>query len=119
MNTTIHTGLWVAYAWLTLAIATEVMATSALKLTDGFTQWQPSVLVVIGYAVSLYALSMTLQTLPVGIAYALWAGLGVVLVALVGAIAYRQMPDAPAVVGMALIIVGVAVIHLFSRTISH
>lgn len=107
--------------WLFLgtAIISEVIATSALKASDGFSRFWPSVIVVLGYAVSFYLLSLTLKTLPVGIAYAIWSGLGIVLISLIGIVLFGQKLDAPAVIGMGLIIAGVVVMNAFSKTISH
>lgn len=107
------------YAYLLAAILCEVIATSALKAAEGFTRLGPSLIVVIGYGLAFYCLSLTLRTIPVGIAYALWSGIGIVLIALAGWILYRQPLDLPAIVGMALIVAGVLVINLFSRTASH
>lgn len=103
------------YVYLLVAIVSEVIATSALKASAGFTQLWPSVLVVLGYGVAFYFLSLCLKTMPVGLAYAIWSGLGVVLVSLVGWLWYRQTLDFAALLGMGLIIAGVLVIHLFSR----
>ncbi|MFC3131885.1 DMT family transporter [Microbaculum marinum] len=105
--------------YLFTAIVFEVVATSALKAANGFTVLVPSVIVVIGYACAFYFLSVSLRTIPVGIAYAIWAGLGVVLVAVVGALVYRQVPDLPAIIGMALILAGVLIINLLSETVTH
>lgn len=104
-----------AYIYLALAIIAEVVATSALKATEGFTRLGPSLVVIVGYVIAFYLLSLVLHTVPVGIAYAIWAGLGIVLVALVGLVLYGQRPDLPAVLGIALIVAGVVVIQLFSR----
>ncbi|QTP56626.1 multidrug efflux SMR transporter [Billgrantia sulfidoxydans] len=108
-----------AFVYLALAIVAEVVATSALKATDGFTRPGPSLLVVVGYAIAFFMLSLVLRTIPVGIAYAIWAGLGIVLVALVGIVVYGQRPDLPAVLGIGLIVTGVVVIQLFSRISAH
>lgn len=108
-----------AYLYLALAIAAEVVATSALKATEGFTRPGPSVIVVVGYALAFYLLSLVLRTLPIGIAYAIWAGLGIVLVAIVGMLVYGQRPDLPAVLGIGLIVAGVVVIQLYSRLTVH
>ena len=104
------------YAALGMAIVAEVIATSALKASAGFTRLWPSVIVVLGYGVAFYGLSLTLQSMPVGVAYAIWSGLGIVLVTAAGYVLYRQSVDLPALAGMALIVAGVAVIQLFSRT---
>lgn len=108
-----------AYIYLAIAIVTEVAATSALKASEEFTKLIPSLIVIVGYGVAFYLLTLVLRTIPVGITYAVWAGLGIVLVALVGAILYKQIPDIPAVIGMGLIVVGVVIINVFSKTISH
>jgi small multidrug resistance pump len=107
------------YVYLLIAIVAEVIGTSALKAAEGFTRPVPSLVVVAGYGAAFYFLGLVLRTIPVGIAYAIWAGLGIVLITLVGMVAFRQAPDLPAVLGMGLIIAGVLVIHLFSRTVAH
>lgn len=107
------------YVYLSIAIVTEVIGTSALKASEGFTKLWPSAIVLVCYGASFYFLSLVLRSIPVGIAYAVWAGVGIVLVALVAAIAFKQIPDMPAVIGMALIICGVVVIQLFSKTGVH
>ena len=107
-----------AYFYLTIAIIAEVAATSALKASAEFTRWLPSLIVVVGYCIAFYCLTLVLRTIPVGITYAIWSGVGIVLITLVGALLYRQIPDWPAMIGMGLIIVGVVVIRLFSHTIS-
>lgn len=108
-----------AYVYLTIAIVGEVIATSTLKATAEFTRLWPSLIVVAGYILAFFFLALTLRSIPVGVAYALWSGLGIVLVSVAGAVFYRQIPDLPAVLGIALILVGVAVIQLFSKTVSH
>ncbi len=105
------------YFYLFLAIVAEVIATSSLKAADGFTKLGPSLLVVIGYFAAFFLLSLVLRSMTVGIAYAIWSGVGIVLLALVGAVAFREIPDTPAVIGMGLIIAGVIVIHAFSQTV--
>ena len=107
------------YVYLTLAIVFEVVATSALKASHGFTKIIPGLIVVTGYAAAFYFLSVVLKTMPVGIAYSIWCGLGIVLVTLVSVFLYRQVPDIPAAIGMTLIILGVCIITYFSKTISH
>ncbi len=101
------------------AIVSEVIATSALKASDGFTRLWPSVVTAVGYAVSFYLLSQALKTMPVGIAYAIWSGLGIVLITAIGWVLFDQKLDGPALAGMALIIAGVAVMNLFSKTSGH
>ncbi|MBR8294967.1 multidrug efflux SMR transporter [Burkholderia cenocepacia] len=107
------------YAWLAIAIVAEVLGTSALRAADGFTRLWPSVLVVAGYGVAFYCLSLTLRTMPVGIIYAVWSGAGIVLITLVAMLLYRQVPDVPAVIGLGLIIAGVVVLNLFSKMQAH
>jgi small multidrug resistance pump len=107
------------YLYLTIAIAAEVIATSSLKASHEFTRLIPSLIVFIGYATAFYFLTLVLRTLPIGITYAVWSGLGVVLVTLSGAVIYRHIPDIPAIIGMGLIVAGVVVINLFSDTINH
>jgi small multidrug resistance pump len=109
----------VHYLYLSVAILAEVVATSALKASDGFTRLWPSVVVVVGYAIAFFCLSLTLRTMSVGIAYAIWSGVGIVLVSLIAWAWYRQALDAPAMIGMGLIIAGVLTINLFSRTTAH
>ena len=107
------------YVFLAIAIVAEVIATSALKASQGFSQLLPSILVVVGYGVAFYFLSLTLRTIPVGIAYAIWSGAGIVLVALIGFALYGQKLDIWAMVGMGLIIAGVMVINLLSKSAAH
>ncbi|MCG8643238.1 MAG: SMR family transporter [Desulfobacterales bacterium] len=107
------------YLYLALAIIAEVIATSALKASEQFTRLFPTLIVVTGYVVAFYVLTLVLKTMPVGIAYALWSGLGIVLVTLVSVVLYRQVPDLPAIIGMGLIILGVIVINVFSKTTGH
>ena len=104
------------YWYLTIAIVAEVLATSALKESQGFSRLAPSLLVVVGYGASFYFLSLVLQTIPIGVAYALWAGLGIVLITIVGAVMFGQTMDLPAILGIALIISGVVVLRVFSST---
>ena len=107
--------------WLYLAIAItgEVIGTSALKSSEGFSKLAPSGLTVIAYAVAFYFLALTLKTIPVGIAYAIWAGVGIVLIALIGLVVFGQKLDAPALAGVGLIIAGVIVINVFSQSVTH
>lgn len=105
-------------AWLLLAIAivAEVVATSALKASAGFTRLGPSVAVVLGYAVAFYCLSLVLRTIPVGVAYAIWSGLGIVLITVVAWVVYDQAIDWAAALGMGLIIAGVVVLNVVSKS---
>jgi small multidrug resistance pump len=107
------------YIYLTIAIVAEVIATSFLKTTDGFTRLVPSTVVIFGYATAFYFLSLTLKAMSVGIVYAIWCGVGIVLVALIAWLVFGQKLDVPAVLGMALIISGVAVINIFSKSVAH
>ena len=107
------------WIFLALAIISEVIATSFLKAAEGFTRLWPSLVVVIGYLLAFYLLSLTLRTIPVGVAYAIWSGVGIVLIALSGWLFLGQSLDLPALIGLALIIVGVMVINFFSNTVSH
>ncbi len=113
-----HGGMF-SYLFLVMAIVAEVIATSALKMTHQFTRLGPSVVVIAGYAVAFYCLSHVLKTIPVGVAYAIWSGLGIVLVTVVGAFLFKQVPDLAAIIGMTLIVAGVLVINLFSKTVAH
>lgn len=108
-----------AYFYLGLAIIAEVVATSALKASQEFTRFWPTVVVVVGYALAFYLLTLALRSLPVGIAYAFWAGLGIVLVTLIGVVVYGEKPDLPAMIGLGLIIAGVVVIQAFSSMSHH
>lgn len=108
-----------AYLFLGIAIVAEVAATTALKASDGFTRLAPSTLVVLGYAVSFYFLSLTLRQLPTGIAYAIWSGVGIVLISLLSWWVFRQRLDLPALLGMGLIMAGVLVINVFSKSSAH
>lgn len=108
-----------AYAILALAIIGEVVATSALKASEGFTRLWPSALVIIGYAAAFFFLSLVLDRIPVGIAYAIWAGGGIVLVAGAAWLWFGQRPDLAGFVGMGLIVVGVLVLNLLSKTAVH
>lgn len=107
------------YIYLLIAVAFEVTATMALKFTDGFTRLWPSLISIVGYALTFYFLSLMLRTLPVGIVYALWCGLGIVFLVGVAWIFYRQALDLPALLGLGLIVAGVTVINLFSKSIPH
>ncbi len=108
-----------AYLYLAIAIIFEVIATNALKASNGFTVLIPSVIVVIGYSIAFFALSLTLKTIPIGIAYAIWAGVGIALVTVIAAVVFKQTPDFAAIAGLVLIISGVVVINLFSNMTTH
>ncbi|MCG1054577.1 QacE family quaternary ammonium compound efflux SMR transporter [Mycetohabitans sp. B5] len=108
-----------AYFYLAIAIVAEVIGTSALKASDGFTRLLPSVITALGYAVAFYCLSLTLRSVPVGIAYAIWSGVGIVLISLVAFFVYDQRLDWPAVTGMGLIVAGVVLMNGFSKAAVH
>ena len=103
------------YLYLAIAIVSEVIGTSALKATEGFTRLAPSAIVVVGFGVSFSVLALALKSLPVGVAYAIWSGVGVALITLIGWLAFGQRLDAPALAGIALIVGGVVVIRFFSQ----
>jgi small multidrug resistance pump len=107
------------YLYLAAAIVAEVIATSSLKACDQFTKPIPSVLVLVGYGIAFYLMTIVLKFIPVGVTYALWSGLGIVLVTITGAIVYKEVPDIPAVIGMSLIVAGVVILNLGSKTVSH
>ena len=105
------------WVYLLVAIVGEVVGTSALKASEGFTKLGPSLLAVGGFATALFFLALTLRVIPVGIAYAIWSGVGIVLISLIGYFVYAQKLDTPALVGMGLIMAGVLVINLMSRSV--
>lgn len=107
------------YVYLFIAIVAEVIATSSLKASESFTRLWPSVVTVGGYLIAFYFLTLVLRTMPTGIAYAIWSGVGIVLVSAVGWIVFKQKLDLPAMLGLALIIAGVLVVNLFSKTVGH
>lgn len=108
-------------AWVALAIAiiSEVIATSFLKASDGFSKLWPSVIVIVGYASAFYFMSISIKSIPVGVTYAIWSGTGIVLIALVGWLVLGQKLDWPALLGMSLIVAGVLVIQLGSNSVGH
>ncbi|MDV7339567.1 multidrug efflux SMR transporter [Terasakiella sp. A23] len=108
-----------AYLYLAIAILGEVIATSALKASEEFSKLGPSLIVVVGYATAFYFMTLTLRTIPVGITYAIWSGIGIVLVTVAGAFLYKQIPDIPAIIGITFIVVGVGIINIFSKNIGH
>lgn len=106
------------YAFLALAIVFEVVATSALKQSDGFTRIGPSLVTIAGYALAFYFLSLPLRVLPVGVIYAIWSGAGIFLITAIGWLFFRQTLDAAALIGIGMILAGVLVINLFSNSLS-
>lgn len=107
------------FFFLGIAIIFEIIATSALKKSEQFTQLIPSIITIVGYFAAFYFLSFAIRTIPVGIAYAIWSGVGIVLITIIGAIFFKQIPDLPAIIGLALIMIGVVVINVFSKTTAH
>jgi len=109
----------IAYLYLAGAIVAEVIATSALKASEGFSKTTPSIIVVVGYGVAFWCLSVVLKTIPVGVAYAIWSGVGVALITLVGWVVFKQALDFAALAGIGLIVAGVVVLQLFSKSSAH
>ena len=107
------------YVFLAIAIVAEVIGTSALKASEGFSKTVPSVVTVVAYGAAFYCLSITLKTVPVGVAYAIWSGVGVALIAIVGWLLFDQKLDAAAIIGMGLIVAGVVVMQVFSKASGH
>lgn len=107
------------WIFLAVAIISEVIATSALKASDGFSRLWPSLVVVTGYVIAFYFLSLTLKAIPVGVAYAIWSGVGMALIALIAWIFFGQALDIPAIIGLLLIVAGVVVLNVFSKTVTH
>lgn len=107
------------YIYLTIAIIAEVIATSSMKSLAGLSKPLPLALVVVGYSISLYLLSLVVKTIPVGVAYAIWSGMGIVMVSIVALFIYQQKLDLPAIAGMSMIVAGVVVIQLFSNSVAH
>ena len=105
--------------YLLLAVIAETIGTTALQASQQFTRMGPSIIVVVAYCIAFYLLSLTLKVMPVGIMYAIWSGSGIVFIALIGWIVFRQTLDAPAILGMALILLGIVIIQLFSDTATH
>lgn len=112
-------SLAMTYFYLAIAIIAEVIATSALKASDGFSRLVPSFITVIGYGIAFWCLSLTLKVIPTGIVYAIWSGVGIVLISAVGWFWFKQSLDTPALIGLGLIIAGVLVINLFSKSVGH
>lgn len=108
-----------SYIFLLLAIIAEVIATSLLKMSDGFTKLLPTVFTLLFYGIAFYLLSLTLKTIPIGVAYAIWSGVGIVVISLIGLIAFKQHLDFPAIGGITLIMLGCLVINLFSKVSGH
>lgn len=109
----------ITYGALIVAIVFEVVGTSLLKETQQMTRLVPTLLTALSYAAAFYFLSISLKSMPVGVAYAIWSGLGIVLISLVGALVFKQALDTPALVGLGLILTGVVVVNVFSETVPH
>lgn len=107
------------FIYLFIAIVAEVIGTTALKASDGFTRLQPTAITLLGFAVALFFLSLALKTIPVGIAYAIWSGVGIVVISAVAYVHFGQLLDPPAVIGIGLILLGVVIINVFSNSIPH
>lgn len=107
------------WLYLGVAILFETIGTTALKASDGMTRLWPAVVVVVAYALSFWLLALVLRVIPVGVAYAIWSGLGICLIASIGWVMFGQKLDAPALLGLGMIIAGIAVINLFSKTVGH
>jgi small multidrug resistance pump len=107
------------YAMLLAAIVLEVIGTTALQMSQQFTRLGPTLVLLVCYAGAFYCLSVTLRVIPVGIAYAIWSALGIVLISMVGVVLFRQKLDLAAIIGLGLIIAGVLVVNLFSKSVSH
>jgi small multidrug resistance pump len=107
------------WIYLGIAIVSEVMASSALRASDGFTRAWPTLALIVGYGISFYFLSLTLRTIPMGIAYAVWSGVGILLICIVGWLMFGQTLDLPAIIGLTLIVAGVVILNVFSKSIVH
>ena len=108
-----------SWIYLAIAITAEIIATSALKASEGFTRLYPSLLTLAGYAIAFYCLSLTLRTIPVGVAYAIWSGAGIVAISIVGYFLFKQSLDLAALIGIGLIVSGVLVLNVFSNSTGH
>lgn len=105
-----------SWFYLMIAIFAEIIATTALKKTEGFSQLAPSILTLLGYGIAFFFLSLSLRTIPVGIAYAVWSGIGIVAISLIGLIAFKQSLDLAAVIGIGFIVLGVLILNIFSKS---
>ncbi|ANF52186.1 multidrug transporter [Chryseobacterium glaciei] len=108
-----------SYIYLILAIVFEIIATTFLKKSEEFSKLLPSIVTVIGYSAAFYFLSLTLRQIPVGITYAIWSGVGIIFITIIGIVAFKQVPDLPAIIGIALIVIGVIIINIFSKMGTH
>jgi len=108
-----------SYLFLLLAIISELTGTTFLKKSEGFTKLLPTLITVVGMVTAFYFLSLAIKTIPIGTAYAIWSGVGIVCITVIGIILFKQIPDLPAIIGLALIVAGVIIINLFSKTAGH
>jgi len=108
-----------SWLYLAVAITAEIIATTALKASDSFSRLAPSVVTVLGYAIAFYCLALALRTIPVGIAYAIWSGAGIVAISIIGYLVFRQSLDIPALIGIGLIVAGVVILNVFSSSSAH
>ncbi|HEY9571744.1 MAG TPA: multidrug efflux SMR transporter [Pusillimonas sp.] len=108
-----------SWVYLAIAIAAEIVATTALKASHGFSGLYPSVITVVGYSLAFYCLALTLRVIPVGIAYAIWSGVGIVAISLIGYVIFKQTLDAAGLLGIGLIVAGVIVLNVFSKSAMH
>ena len=107
-------NLTYAYIFLVLAIAFEVLSTSFLKDTDGFTRLYPSLFVLLAFCICIYLMSHTMKFIPVGITYATWSGLGIVAITIISVFKYKQIPNIPTMIGLGLIVIGVTIVNLMN-----
>jgi small multidrug resistance pump len=107
------------WIYLGIAIVSEVIASSALRASDGFTRVGPTLALILGYGISFYFLSLTLRTIPMGIAYAVWSGVGIFLICIIGWVLFEQALDLAAMVGIGFIILGVVILNVFSKSVVH
>jgi len=105
-----------SFLYLSIAIIAELIATSALKASNGFSVLWPSLATIAGYAIALFFLSLTMKTIPMGIAYAIWSGAGIILISTVGLLVFKQQLDLPALIGLAFMIIGIIFINVFSKS---
>ncbi|HSC68640.1 MAG TPA: multidrug efflux SMR transporter [Cellvibrio sp.] len=108
-----------SWLFLGIAILSEVVATSALKASEGFSKTTPSMMVLVGYGLAFYFLSLTLKTIPIGVAYAVWSGVGIIGVSIIGLLLFKQKLDFPALLGIGFILTGVIIMNVFSKSVAH
>ncbi len=108
-----------SWLYLAIAIAAEIVATTALKASEGFTRLYPTLITITGYLLAFYCLALTLRVIPVGIAYAVWSGAGIVAISLIGYVMFKQTLDTAALIGIGMIVAGVVVLNVFSKSAMH